>query len=227
MSSRPRWMRRLACLVACLGGLLPAHAGRASTPDGARLAARLDSATAADIGVILDEARRKALPTAPLVATALEGAARGVPPDRIVTAVRSQAIGLERAREALDLRADEAELVAGASALRAGVPPDSLTRLRGARGGSALIPLVVMADLITRGVPPATASGAMIAAIRAGVRDPDLLRLREHVALDIRAGASPRDAATVRMQALMVEWNRAVRHPSAAPRPALPGELPR
>ncbi len=227
MSSCPRWARRLACLVACVGGLQPAHAGRATTPDEARLAARLDSVTAAGIGAILDDARRKALPIAPLVATALEGAARGVPPDRIVTAVRSQAGGLERAREALDPRAEEAELVAGASALRAGVPPDSLTRLRGARGAPVLIPLVVMADMITRGVPPATASGALIAATRAGVRDRDLLRLREHVAKDIRAGASPRDAATVRMQALMIEWDRAARRPSAAPRPALPGELPR
>lgn len=227
MSFCPRWARRLACLAACLGGLLPAHAGRASTPDGARLAARLDSATVAEIGAILDEVRRKALPTAPLVATALEGATRGAPPDRIVAAVRSQVGGLERAREALDPRADEAELVAGASALRAGVPPDSLTRLRGARGASVLIPLVVMADMITRGVPPATASGALIAATRAGVRDSDLLRLRERVAQDIRSGASPRNAATVRMQALMIEWDRAARHPSSTPRPALPGELPR
>jgi hypothetical protein len=93
--------------------------------------------------------------------------------------------------------------VAGASAIAAGVGPDSLARLRAAGEGSVLVPLVVMADLIARGVPASDAAGTLIAARHARLGDAELMRLREHVADDIRAGAPPGVAVTLRMRALM------------------------
>jgi hypothetical protein len=48
----------------------------------------------------------------------------------------------------------------------------------------------------------------MIVSVRAGARDTDLLRLREHIAEDIRAGASPAEAASIRMQSLMMSVHR-------------------
>jgi len=155
------------------------------------------------VSTILDEARGRGLPTAPLQATALEGVAHGASADRIQLAVRAQMEALGRSRDALAPRAAEAEIVAGASVIAAGVGADSLARLRAAGEGSVLVPLVVMADLIARGVPAPEASGTLIAARRARLGDPELMRLREHVAEDIRAGAPPAVAVTMRMRALM------------------------
>jgi hypothetical protein len=121
-----------------------------------------------------------------------------------VTAVRNLAAGLERARDRLGAGSTPAELVAGAAALAAGVRGDTLAALRTARGeGSVVVPLVVLADLVTRRVPVATASRVVLAAARAGVGDADLMRLRERVGDDIRAGVPPGNAALVRTRHLI------------------------
>ena len=155
------------------------------------------------VSTLLDEARGRGLPTAPLEATAREGVAHGATTERILLAVRAQTGALARARDALAPRAAEAEIVAGASVIAAGVGPDSLVRLRAAGEGSVLVPLVVMADLIARGVPASEAAATLIVARRARLGDAELMRLREHVADDIRAGAPPGQAVTLRMRALM------------------------
>lgn len=182
-----------------------AHAAPAAAPAvAARLEARLDPATASTISEIVERSRASGLPTEPLVAKALEGASKGAPGPRIVTAVRQYAMALAAAREALGADAREPEIVAAAGALSAGVPADTLARLRASRPGQSLvIPLVVLADLVARKVPPDAASGTILAASRAGAGDAELLRLRERVEQDIRAGASPLTAATVRGRALL------------------------
>jgi hypothetical protein len=53
------------------------------------------------------------------------------------------------------------------------------------------------------------------------VKDAALLRLREHVAQDIRAGATPGDAAAVRTQALMLGFGP----PASPPARRLPGTV--
>jgi hypothetical protein len=159
------------------------------------------------------------------MSTAFEGAARRVGGERIVAAVRAQATALETARKALG-PASEAELVAGASALRAGLAPDSLARLRTARSGSTVVPLVVIADMIARGVPAATASTEVIAAARAGTRDEDFLRLRDHVAREIRSGASPGEAARAQSKAMMLEIAARSRAAPPAVRPRPGGDRP-
>jgi hypothetical protein len=191
----------LAAVLVALSCLAPPVG--AAPSDASRLESRLPASTAASVREILDQAAAQGLPTAPLVATALEGAARGAPADRIVAAVRAHVLSLRAARQALDSRSTDAEIVAGASVIRAGVPADSLARLRVARAGSIVVPLVVMADMVARGVPASTASGAVLAAALRGAVDTDLMRLREHVAQDIRDGASPREAALVRTQAFL------------------------
>lgn len=215
---------RAACLL--LVGLAAMTAPAHAAPDErAQFAQRLDPAVASTVADLLREVRAKQLPTEPLIATALEGAARGIARERIIAAVRAQATALEGAREALGPRATEAEIVAGASAIRARVPADSLVRLRAARRGSLVIPLVVTADMIARGVPPAAASGTVLVAARAGMDDDDLVRLREHVARDIGAGVAPGDAARIRTQAMLV--NRASRRTAPeSPRPLVPERTP-
>jgi hypothetical protein len=223
--TRPtRMLMRVLLLVGAMSA--PAGSSRAGAADESRLAPRLGSSVAVMVGSMLDEARKKGLPTEPLLATALEGAARKASAERIVSAVRSHAAALEIAARALDAHSSEAEIAAGASAFRAGVAPDSLARLRATRRGSLVVPLVVMADMVARGVDPAAASAAVIAASRRGVSDGHLLRLREHVAQDIRAGATPGDAARVRTQALLIGMEGAEPDQAAPRRLRPPGVGP-
>lgn len=209
-----------ASLFAGLILALTPLARAAEAPERA-LAGRLEPGAAAAVSRMARDARAAELPADPLIATALEGASRGATPDRIVRAVRRLAAELGRARGALDGHASDAEIVAGASALRAGIPVAALARLRSTRPGQPLVvPLVVFADLVTRGVPPDRASAAVLEVTRAGARDTDLLRLRERVAQDIEAGASPADAAALRARGVTYELVDRPGAASALVRPA-------
>jgi hypothetical protein len=228
MTLRSRRVRS-RMLGALVGGLLAGiHAtGHTAPSDAARMRARLDPATAASVQALVDEAAAKGLPTHALFLTALEGAARGADPARILTVVRTQISALRIARTALSVHATEAELIAGASAVRAGVSGDSLGRLHVSRGRSLVVPLVVMGDLIARGIPPAMASGALIATTQWQVPDKVLLRFREAVAEDIRAGASPSDAIAVQTEVLRLGMEIAPEDLSPLHRRERTGALPR
>ena len=189
----------------CLVALLLAIAAPVWAAD-ARLARRLDPATAEEISRVVAQSKAARLPTDPLIATALEGASRHAPASQILAAVHRQADEFERARVVLGPRAGSAEIIAGASVLHAGVAPDTLARLCATRPGRSLvIPMVVLADLVARGVPTLTATSTVEAAMRTGARDTELLRLRERVAQDILRGASPGDATALRARALMLD----------------------
>jgi hypothetical protein len=131
-------------------------------PDAARM--RIDS--------ILDAARHAGLPTEPIVDRALEGAAKGAPPDLIVAAVT---------RLAGELRGVQ------------------LRRLR--PGRPLTVAAAALADLVAVGVPTDTAVAAvMVLAREAG--DAEYVALRRTVGRDIARGASPTAALGVRLQAL-------------------------
>lgn len=197
----PRAM--IAAVRTVLAMIILALAGPASADD-ARLRARLDPETLGQVEAIVASASRSGLPTAPLVATALEGTSKRAPGPRIVLAVRRHAAALSAARDAFGDRASESELVAGAGALLAGLDPDTLVRLRDARPRQSLvIPLVVLSDLLARSVPAGAAARAVLGATRAGARDGDLLKLRQRIEQDIREGASPAEAAAARARTLV------------------------
>ena len=200
-------MRALFVLAACalaasLGSA--SHAAGDATADAARLKGRLEPDAAAHVLAIVDEARSAGLPTAPLVARALEGASQQARSAVIVAEVRALAASLGGARDALGTGSRETELVAGASAIQAGVPVDSLSRLRASRPGESLtISLVVLCDLVARGVQQGTATGAILSAVRAGGTDRDLLRMREHVHAHIQHGQAPAGAAQKGLRELL------------------------
>ncbi len=73
----------------------------AAAAQDARLAERLDTATAASVQRVVDSARDAGLPTEPLVQKALEGSTLGASGDRIVAAVEALHGQLGRARDAL------------------------------------------------------------------------------------------------------------------------------
>jgi hypothetical protein len=219
-------MRRdwsLALLVAAVASLGPSvrTAGAAQVED-PRLAARLAPQTAAEVSRLTIEARAAHLPVEPLIATALEGASRHAPDERIVAAVRGQLAAFREARAVLGGAALDAELVTAANALTAGLPGDSLAAVRAARpAGSLVVPLVVLADFLARGVPAATASSAVTSACRAGAEDADLMRMRERVERDLQAGGLPAVAPTVRARALALEMRGARKSSAQSP----PGEV--
>lgn len=213
-------MRRLIALPALLALLGPVP-GLADP----RLAARLDVVTTAEVERLVDIARSEGLPTGLLVSKALEGEAKGASSERIVAVLRAQLAALGEARTALGMKSSESELVAGAGALLAGVPRDSLARLRETRPGKPLvIPLVVLADLVARKVPGQVAASAVLAVSRAGAGDAELLRMRERVERDIAGGMAPANAALTRARkwAPGLRWLGEDRRPSVTRRQRTP-----
>ena len=190
-----------ACLtlpIATPASSARAQATSADAPD-ALAGVRLDAASRLALQRLLDSARTDGVPTEPLVSKVLEGNAKGAPGPRIVQVVRALYHGLGDARAALGAGSTEAELVAGAAALQAGIRPTAIVELRRARGSRAVAgPLVVLADLVTRGVPPAAASDAVLRLARANAADASFATLRRDVERDIAAGAAPATAAELR-----------------------------
>jgi hypothetical protein len=183
--------------------LAGAAAPAAAAQEDARLA-QLDPAALAAIRPELDTAAAAGLPAEPLVLRALEGANRGAAPDRIAAAVRSLRLRLVTAREAIGARSTESEYVAAAGALAAGVPVPVLVGMRRERrAGSLDVPLVVVSDLVARGVPPADASATVTELLGRGADDRTLLSLRTTVQQDIAQGATPRTAAESRARGIL------------------------
>ena len=157
-----------------------------------RLAGRFDAGTAAALQAEVDRAAAEGVPSEPLVLKALEGAAKGATRDKIQAAIRRNAQAMREALRALGPRTSEAELTAGAGALLAGAPVDSLRSLRAARGDSSIVvPLVVMTDLLARRVPARQAADVVVASWRGGVSAAALLEMREWVYRDIQSGMDP------------------------------------
>jgi len=221
-----------AGIVVALG--IAASGARAGAQD-ARLVAQLDGPTQAQVSALIDRARAASLPVEPLVDKALEGARKHAPDARIVEAVASLAGRLESSRAALGRTSTEAELVAAAAALQAGVGTAVLSQLRQERAGKSLaIPLVVLGDLVTRGVPHDTASALILLVAHEGLGDETLLAIQRDVQRDVRDGAHPATAAAIRARGAVSGASTKLRPtrgplaagaasasvPSSAPRPA-------
>src|SRR5262249_23132244 len=84
--------------------------------------------------------------------------------------------------QALGPNARPTELDAGAGALLAGVPEDSLADLKRTRPtGSLVIPLIVLSDFVARGVPVGDGATTVLSAPRAGAAEAALLPTGEPV----------------------------------------------
>jgi hypothetical protein len=178
--------------------LVPRSAG-AQDP---RLERRLDSATFRAVSVVIDSADRLGLPVEALVQRALEGAAKHASDAQIVAAVRRLRQDLGTARDALGGTSSPAELVAAASALRAGVRVSDLRQLRQRRSQTLTVALATLADLVTSGVPADSAAAAVIA-LAGSARDDQIAEFRRAVERDIALGAPPGAATAVRVDATL------------------------
>jgi hypothetical protein len=187
-----------------------------STPARLAIRATADSLTA------------EGLPGDALVAKAAEGLLKGADEARIVAAVHRLAADLRIAGAALGSVASPGEILAAASALRAGASPETVRQLRSlAAPGSAsarrplTVALVVLADLVARGAPARVAAESVTSLVARGASDDDLQALRIAVERDIDAGAEPTSAAVARSRAIADSLGApsAARPPRVAPMP--------
>lgn len=184
----PRRYSLRAALAACCVLLLPAATTTAQEP---QLLSRLDPSSRYAIEVLLDSAARLGLPPEALLSKTLEGISKGAPAPRIVLVVKKYFAALKSARSSLGNDSSVDELSAAAGALQAGVDPKTIINLRSSRKGSILTPLVVLADLVSRGVPQDDASTAIVGMSQKGAVDSDFMGLRRGVEQDILGGSPP------------------------------------
>lgn len=199
------------CVTALL--LIVGVASGASAQDGRDPFTRLDRSVRYSLEVLIDSARTLGLPTRPIESKALEGITKRAPGRMILTAARKVFHSLRDARAVLGPKATKDELEAAASALNAGVNSGELAQLSRSRQGKQLtVPLVVLVDLISRGVPRDTASQTIFQLWQRGAADDDFLGLWRGVERDIVSGADPGAALL----------NRAREVPSRGPPPVSP-----
>lgn len=119
------------------------------------------------------ELEQEGLPSDPLFAKALEGAAKGVPRDRLLPALNSYGARLREVRMLLDGAVDAAVLVAGVDALTRGVPPATLRGLQ--QPERRPVTLMVLADLVHSGIPAEDALSVLREALARRAADGALL----------------------------------------------------
>jgi len=150
---------------------------------------------------IAADAAAHGLPVDPLVQKAIEGGAKGVPGDRIISAVRALAGRLAEAKEAVSeagVAAPSGDVVeGGADALNAGLSRSqvgALVRMSKPPQDPALT-LRVAATLAALGVPATQALELVQGMISAGRSPTDLLGLPGQVQAGVARGATPAQAA--------------------------------
>jgi hypothetical protein len=154
-----------------------------------------------ELTVLLDSAQREGLPLAPLHSKIAEGIAKGADPHRIAAVVGDMVRALRSARTAIGPAMPESEWVAAAGALQAGVTTAHLRQLRTGLPptSSFTSALVVLTDLVRRGVPPGDGVSAIARVARAGADDAAVAQLRAQIVQDMAAGMAPSAAVQHRV----------------------------
>lgn len=177
-------------------GMLTGFARQIGDP---RLSGRLDAQTREQVTSIITAARKDGVPTEPLIDRALEGASKRASGSIIVGVVRTWADDLRKARFALGPTSTDAEVIAGAYAIRSGVPVRELERIRTARSGLRYaVALEVMNDLVNKGVPADTISRVVVNLVLASASDDQFMMLRREVERDLSGGVAAGTAALLR-----------------------------
>jgi hypothetical protein len=188
------------------------HSAAAQEQPDRTLPTQLSAQTRATLERLIDSARVAGLPVEPLYSKVREGVFRSAAEPRVIAAVQRLGRDLGDARSALGDSARGEEITAGANALRAGIRPADLSRLResrGRRGDHPLtVALVVLADLATRGVPPAMAAASVTELVTRNVSDGSLLSFRQNVERDLVGGRSPASALDARTKSMIDDVER-------------------
>ena len=167
----------------------------------ARLAGRVPPEVVRAVDQMAAGVAARGLPVEPLIQKAIEGGAKGVPPDRVIAAVRALAARLDDAAAALrsaGITNANADLVDGAAyALSEGL---SATQVRDLAHVihppyDAVTTLRVAATLSALGVPPEQTVQLVEGVIQAGGTPDDVLDLPSEVEAGMAHGRSAAQAA--------------------------------
>src|SRR5258705_8956122 len=173
-------------------------------PAGASIAQRLAGRGSPELASLVVQlgtaASARGLPIDPLMEKAIEGSAKGVPAERVATAVRLVAMQLDTAAAALregGADPDTLEIAAGEFAITAGLSGSDITALArtGAKAPALTVGLRVAGTLAALGVPPAEDIGLVSVTLRSGDASADLLLLPAHVQSAVAEGDTPAQAA--------------------------------
>lgn len=169
----------------------------------ASLVAELDSATQAAVVRELGRARTRGLPVQPLVAKVREGQIKRAAPERIRVALAALATRLDSARSALGTSSRDAEIIAGADAIAAGVDQASLRAVRAASGARDLAaPLGALAQLVASGVGNRRATQMIVELLKKDAGPRELLAFGMDVEKDVGAGVPAEESAVFRLRAI-------------------------
>lgn len=187
---------RLATAVLAAGLLTTATSAAAQQATALeRLSGQYPGDVVRNVGDVLARAEGLGLPRQDLADRALEGAAKGVPGDRLVEALERRLEGLRTASEALPAGAGEASVRAGADALVQGLSPADVERV-GEVASEADRPaaLVVLGELSRMELPVDQALSSVRRALEGGGGGMEVMALGRRVRQALRAGVSPLDA---------------------------------
>ena len=161
----------------------------------ARLAGRVPPDVATLVRQLATSAAARGLPVDPLIQKAIEGSAKGVPSDRVATALRALVAQLDVAnaalREADPTQPDTDAIAAGAFALNAGLSSRHVTALAVASrpSNSVAATLRVASTLAAIGVPAEQTVELVTQVIKAGGSTRDVLALPTQVMTGVSQGS--------------------------------------
>lgn len=183
--------------------------------------ARFDSATAGALRVLFDSATAHGLPQLPLINLANRGNAMRASGSKILSMVRGHYAAMLEARTVLGDNSSESELDSGADALQRGVDVKALAAIRTTRpvSGSAVSALVVITDLVNRGIPTGKARDAITALARASKSDDGINGLQMLVARNAERGPGMAQDAMDRYLRINAPGGSKNAPPKTAPRP--------
>ena len=189
-----------------------------------RLAGRVSPEIAALVGELGTAAAARGLPVDPLIQKAIEGSAKGIPAERVATAVRLVAMQLDTAAGALrgvegNLAADTVAIAAGAFAITAGLSGRDIAQLArsSATSSDVIVGLRIAGTLVALGVPPTETVALVTATLQSGRPAGELLALPGQVQAQMAKGVAPAQAAAGLARAAAAQGRRGP--PPARPQP--------
>lgn len=194
-------------LALALAGALAWSPLAAQESPRARARATLSPDVFGQVEAVAREVEADGIPGDIVFNKALEGAAKHVPPDRLVPGVAEYSGRLREARVAFGRDAGGPLLVAGADALQRGVGPGLLQGLGrgaspGAGPGPSPVAVLVLADLVETGLGDEQALSLVREAIRIRARETRMLDMPAEVRRLLRQGRAVGDVVEEMRRAL-------------------------
>lgn len=215
-----------AVLLLSLSGTFLPLAGQEGRGAARRLGEALPPDAANRVIGAADAAAREGVPPGLVYRKALEGAAKGIPPERIAGAVEQYAARLREARGLVGPDRSPGTIGAAAEALRRGVPTEVVRSFADGhpRERDLAIPMIVLGELTEAGVPVDNALEVVNSVLSRGARGDQMLTLSAAVRRRMRQGEDWRQAIEIVRKRALERRDRMIRtRPDGGGQAARPG----